>query len=238
MHERHQDYNIRHNNLKNPARRYTSPLHRSGQNSTSISVPEKIVDHIISGRMPFSETKILLHMLKIHGASEHTKIDVNQVIKDPIINNLLVKTGNTSLECLQKSLRYSLKNKIIALKDLGANQAQLVFFQTLDQQESSVSFKSSNETLFEFFEKNISQLTPTLVDNIHRSLAVHNEKNVKLAIMIAAESNVRNWNYISAILDRWEKEGGIKNIGNGTLGQNTFADRSDKFLEKYRRYHN
>jgi DnaD/phage-associated family protein len=176
-------------------------------------------------------------MLKILGTSGNTKIDISHVIKDPIINNFLVKTGNTSFEYLKKSLGYSLKNKLITLENIGTNQGQLVF-QILDQQESNVSSTSSNETLFEFFEKNISQLTPTLVDNIKRSIAVHSEKNVKLAIMIAAKSNVRNWNYISAILNRWEKEGGTKNIGNGTLGQNTFADRSDEFLEKYHRHHN
>jgi DnaD/phage-associated family protein len=176
-------------------------------------------------------------MLKILGTPENKKINATLVIKDPIINNFLVKSGNTSLEYLKKSLRYSLKNKLITFEDVGTNQTQLVF-QTLDQKESNVSFTTSNETLFEFFEKNISQLTPTLVDNINRSLTVHSEKNVKLAIMIAADSNVRNWNYISAILNRWEKEGGTKNIGNGTPGQNTFADRSDEFLEKYHRHHN
>ena len=237
MHELPQDYNIQHKNLKHPTRRYPSSSHRSALNTKYISVPSQIVDHIINGRIPFSETQILLRMLKILGTSGNTKIDISHVIKDPIINNFLVKTGNTSFEYLKNSLGYSLKNKLITLEDIGTNQGQLVF-QILDQQESNVSSTSSNETLFEFFEKSISQLTPTLVDNIKRSIAVHSEKNVKLAIMIAAKSNVRNWNYISAILNRWEKEGGTKTIGNGTPGQNTFADRSDEFLEKYHRHHN
>lgn len=237
MHERPQDYNIRRKNLKHSTRRHPSSSHRSARKTKYTSVPEIIVDHIIDGRIPFSETKILIRMLKILGTPENKKINATLVIKDPIINNFLVKSGNTSLEYLKKSLRYSLKNKLITFEDVGTNQTQLVF-QTLDQKESNVSFTTSNETLFEFFENNISQLTPTLVDNINRSLTVHSEKNVKLAIMIAADSNVRNWNYISAILNRWEKEGGTKNIGNGTPGQNTFADRSDEFLEKYHRHHN
>ena len=237
MHERPQDYNIRHKSLKRPTKRHPESLHRSAQNTKYIYVPSKIVDHIINDGIPFSETKILLRVLKILGTTENTKIDASRLIKDPIINDFLVKTGNTSLEYLKNSLRCSLKSKLITFEDIGTNQAQLVF-QTSDPQESNVSYTTSNETLFEFFEKNISQLTPTLVDNINRSLAVHSKKNVKLAIMIAAKSNVRNWNYISAILNRWEKEGGTKTIGNGTPGQNTFAERSDEFLEKYHRHQN
>ena len=89
------------------------------------------------------------------------------------------------------------------------------------------------ENIYEFYEKNISPLTPSIVDNINRSLITYKENDMKMAIMIAVNSNIRTWKYISAVLHRIDKEGGVNKNGNGTYRQDIFADRSDEYLRKY-----
>ena len=73
------------------------------------------------------------------------------------------------------------------------------------------------ENIYEFYEKHISPLTPSIADNINRSLITYKKNDIKAAIMIAVNSNIRTWKYISAVLHRREKEGGVNNNGNGRV---------------------
>jgi hypothetical protein len=57
-----------------------------------------------------------------------------------------------------------------------------------------------------------------------------------LAIRMAAGANVRNWNYIAAILRRWVIEGRpeeLENEGDGTARRDLQEDRSEQLYEEY-----
>ena len=89
-----------------------------------------------------------------------------------------------------------------------------------------------------FYEQNIAPITNVIAENIHHALEEHPEDEVLLAIRTAAEANVRNWNYVSAILRRWANEGRPEELddeGYGTAGRNLQKDRSDEFYEEYLR---
>ncbi len=87
-----------------------------------------------------------------------------------------------------------------------------------------------------FYEQNIAPVTPLVAENIRAALEEHPEDEVLLAIRMAAEANVRSWNYITAILRRWATEGRPEELndeGDGTAGGDIQKDRSDEFYEEY-----
>lgn len=86
------------------------------------------------------------------------------------------------------------------------------------------------------YEQNIAPVTPLVAENVRTALEEHPEDEVLLAIRMAAEANVRNWNYIAAILRRWATEGRPEELddeGDGTAGRDLQKDRSDEFYEEY-----
>jgi DNA replication protein len=87
-----------------------------------------------------------------------------------------------------------------------------------------------------FYEQNIAPITPLVAENIHTALEEHPEDEVLLAMRTAVEANVRNWNYIAAILRRWAIEGRPEELddeGDGTARRDLQEDRSDEFYEEY-----
>ena len=58
-----------------------------------------------------------------------------------------------------------------------------------------------------FYEENIGTITPAAAENISAALATHSESDVVEAIRKSVNANARNWNYVSAILKRWEEYG-------------------------------
>jgi len=87
-----------------------------------------------------------------------------------------------------------------------------------------------------FYEQNIASVTPVVAEKIRIALEQHPEDEVLLAIRTAAEANVRNWNYVGAILRRWATEGRPEELddeGDGTARRDLQEDRSDEFYEEY-----
>jgi len=61
--------------------------------------------------------------------------------------------------------------------------------------------------IFKLYEENIGPLTPMIAETLRDAEASYPAKWIEQAVRIAVENNVRNWNYVNAILDRWQREG-------------------------------
>lgn len=61
--------------------------------------------------------------------------------------------------------------------------------------------------IFQLYEENIGTLTPMIADSLKDAEESFPAIWVAEAIQIAVENNKRSWRYISAILDRWDREG-------------------------------
>ncbi len=59
------------------------------------------------------------------------------------------------------------------------------------------------------YEQNIGPLTPLIAERLREAEAKFPEDWIGEAIKIAVENNVRNWKYVSAILERWQTEGRV-----------------------------
>ncbi|MEA3407755.1 MAG: DnaD domain protein [Chloroflexota bacterium] len=61
--------------------------------------------------------------------------------------------------------------------------------------------------IFELYEQNIGLLTPLLAEKLEEAERDYPQSWIEEAFQIAVERNVRNWRYIEAILERWNREG-------------------------------
>lgn len=68
--------------------------------------------------------------------------------------------------------------------------------------------------IFELYEQNIGLLTPMIADELRDAAQTFPAGWIAEAMEIAVQRNARNWRYVRAILDRWQKEG--KDDGSGT----------------------
>ncbi len=61
--------------------------------------------------------------------------------------------------------------------------------------------------IFTLYEDNIGMLTPLIADELRQAEKLYPEGWIGDAIKEAITHNKRNWRYISAILERWSREG-------------------------------
>ena len=61
--------------------------------------------------------------------------------------------------------------------------------------------------IFEMYEQNIGLLSPIISDPLREAEAMYHEDWITEAFSEAVSNNKRSWRYISAILERWEREG-------------------------------
>jgi len=61
--------------------------------------------------------------------------------------------------------------------------------------------------IFKLYEKNIGAITPIMADILKEDEQQYPPDWIEEAIRIAVTRNVRNWKYVQAILERWQKEG-------------------------------
>lgn len=61
--------------------------------------------------------------------------------------------------------------------------------------------------IFTLYEQNIGPLSPIVADLLRDAETEYSDGWVEEAIRIAVAHNARSWKYISAILERWKKEG-------------------------------
>lgn len=62
-------------------------------------------------------------------------------------------------------------------------------------------------SIYRLYEENIGPLTPMIADAIKDAETTYPIQWIIDAIMIAVERNKRSWRYITAILERWQREG-------------------------------
>lgn len=90
--------------------------------------------------------------------------------------------------------------------------------------------------IFRLYEENIGLLTPMIAEELRDAAQTYPAPWIAEAMHIAVTRNARNWRYVSAILERWHKEGkddGPGPAGDGIAGTDSEAHRSRYVSGKY-----
>jgi DNA replication protein len=73
-----------------------------------------------------------------------------------------------------------------------------------------VDFEAKTTNIFRLYEDHIGPLTPLISESLAEAETEYSPEWIQEAFQIAVEKNVRNWRYISRILERWKKEGKLE----------------------------
>jgi len=84
--------------------------------------------------------------------------------------------------------------------------------------------------IFELYEQNIGLLQPIIAEQLQEAEQTYPADWIDEAFRIAVERNVRNWKYISRILERWASEG--KDDGKGKPGEKDWYEAYGKLIER------
>lgn len=72
----------------------------------------------------------------------------------------------------------------------------------------SLPVESSDQpNIFELYEANIGPLTPILAQTLEEAEKDYSSEWIEEALKLAVKKNVRNWNYVEAILRSWKEKG-------------------------------
>ena len=75
------------------------------------------------------------------------------------------------------------------------------------QEKIPIHLTEEQPNIYQLYEENIGVITPMMAEILKDDEAVYPAAWIKDAIRIAVTRNKRNWKYIQAILERWQKEG-------------------------------
>jgi DNA replication protein len=75
------------------------------------------------------------------------------------------------------------------------------------EQPALTDLGEERPNIFQLYEENLGPLTPLLADALGEAEDTYPAVWIEDAIRIAVEKNKRNWRYVSAILERWQREG-------------------------------
>ncbi len=76
-----------------------------------------------------------------------------------------------------------------------------------DAPPASGGQRGERSNIYALYEANIGMLTPMLAEELADAEATYPADWIEEALRIAAESNVRKWSYVRAILERWARDG-------------------------------
>jgi DNA replication protein len=140
-----------------------------------------------------------------------------------LVNGLAVIDADTHAllnQALAKAVEHGVL--LVAAVELDTGQESLYFLNTAKgraavQQIALGNWQTNNDepieilperpTIYKLYEENIGLLTPLIVDYLKTAEEDFPYYWIVDAIKIAVENNKRNWKYVTAILERWEREG-------------------------------
>lgn len=133
--------------------------------------------------------------------------------------------GANSQAALDDALRGAVEHKVLlqALVHAGKKELTVYFLnnargRAAEQAIRSGTWRPGNmqdlshrldapPNVFTLYEQNIGPLTPMIADMLRDAEQIYPAEWIEEALQIAVEKNVRNWRYVSAILERWQQEG-------------------------------
>ena len=74
-------------------------------------------------------------------------------------------------------------------------------------ERAAIQLTQQQPNIFELYEENIGAITPMMAEILKEDEKAYPNSWIEQAIEIAVTRNVRNWKYVQAILERWQKEG-------------------------------
>lgn len=195
---------------------------------SSIRVPDLFFAELLPQIDTLAELKVTLHLFWLL-QQRHDALAVSQaeLERDGVLLAGLAPDGETARRALDGALRAGLeRGSLLALRATSDDQEALWYTVNTERGRRAVRMVAAGEatlpetdtvaeerplpqksTVFALYEQNIGPLQPIIAEELREAQQVYPLDWIEDAFRVAARSNVRQWRYVQAILDRWHREG-------------------------------
>ena len=224
--------------------------------TTHVPVPSPLLGEMLQKINNLEELKCILRVLwLLHQKKGHPRfLTVDEVLADKIlISTLKYEESSTDaglkrtllelvkrdiLLCTMSKLNGTIKKLYMLNSEQGRKSLEAINngrVPAITQIENTDQIPAENHqksNIFALYEENVGILTPIMVEALKDAEKSYPWLWIKEAFQLAIGRNVRNWLYISRILERWTTEG----KDSGEFGRHiTKIDRTKHFKE-YKTY--
>lgn len=164
------------------------------------ALPQKTGDYRYLTREDFANSDELMRGLE--GIAEHTDSVLDAALEKAVEHGFLLR-ADIELDKGNQGLYFvNTVTGRTAIQQLAAGRWQI-------GDERPIEILPDRPNIFTLYEENIGVLTPAIADRLKEAEQDYTYEWIVEAIDLAIENNVRRWNYISAILERWKQEGRV-----------------------------
>jgi DNA replication protein len=222
------------------------------RNTAAIPVPELFFTSVLPFIEDINELKIILGIFKlIRYKRGYLKfVSLKELIQNKIIRTCISTSDNKDVEKLiEKAVNLAVEHGSLLSARLIANseteniyivnqEPDKTILQDILSGKSSVpdfnlvSGKDDDlpviDNIYKLYEQNIGVITPLITEELKKAEGLYSLEWIREAFSEAIKKNIRNWKYISRILERWSEEGKT----NGTTGRYSKKEKDrDRFIK-------
>lgn len=219
-----------------------SPPFSGFQDGSTIPLPERFFYDLLPELSDLRQLRLLLYLFW-HAEKQERKIKffkLENMASDPILLEMMGSEAE-----LNNAVQGLINEDILLLGKMPELDTAYYFF---NSPQGQASIKAINEgqwkpqhedhpapilqsekpNVFKLYEENIGVITPMMAEILKEDEKTYPISWIEKAIRIAVARNARNWKYVQAILERWQKEG----LGNGQNRRNDSQD-PDSYRESW-----
>jgi len=193
-----------------------------------VQIPEQFFSEALPKVNDLFELKLVLHVFNFLNQLEGA---FRYIIREDLFNdqNLIESFGDTLQEAtkqIDNSLNLAVSDHLLLCQQVEFDGVlQNIYFLNTAKGRAAVQAIINNQwrpsgdpfspieiaperpNIFRLYEENIGPLTPIISDSLSDAENTYPSEWIEDAFRIAVENNNRNWRYIAAILDRWQRKG-------------------------------
>jgi DnaD/phage-associated family protein len=193
-----------------------------------IRIPEQFFHHALQSLNDLNELKLILYIFwrleRMEGPLHYIRL--SDLLKDEQLIHSLPEASGRARSVIMTALDRAQNDGILLQADIATNgkkdkliclnaprgRAAVSAIQRGEWRETEVNNQpgdiyTEKPNIFQLYEANIGPLTPLIADALRDAEKTFQADWIEDAFQIAVERNKRNWHYIEAILDRWQKGG-------------------------------
>ena len=193
-----------------------------------IPVPAPLLGGLLADITDPAELKLILRILwHIHQKKgEPRPVRPSELYSDRVVADALGLKGETLEITIDNALKAAVERGIFIQAE--TQQGEPLFILNIQPERAALASTADltavaqpgpkTETwdspddrpgVYVLYEQNIGALTPLIAERLREADETYPGGWIGEAIKIAVENNVRNWKYVSAILERWQVEGRV-----------------------------
>lgn len=193
-----------------------------------VPIPSQFFYDLLPGIDDLAELKLILYLFwrlnRLEGTFRYTLYD--ELIEDQELLLMFSDSLTQAKNNLDKTIELANQHRVILTAELEVegNNIRLLFlntpkgraaidaiqkgkWRTTNEPRFPIELEPERPNIYTLYEENIGPLTPMISESLDDAEKTYPVQWIEDAFRIAVGNNIRNWRYISAILNGWQQKG-------------------------------